>query len=69
VPRHRPSRCREHVTGIDGHRYQWQRNGSSIATGQTFEPEVAGDYTCTVTATNQAGSTSQTSAVKKVKAK
>ena len=30
---------------------------------------LAGDYTCTVTATNQAGSTpSQTSSVKKVKA-
>ena len=36
---------------------------------QTFTPTVAGDYTCTLTATNQAGSTSQTSSVKKVKAK
>ena len=52
--------------------YQWQRNGSNIATAtdQTFTPTVAGDYTCTLTATNQAGSTpSQTSSVKKVKAK
>ena len=47
--------------------YQWQRNGSDIATGPTFTPTEAGDYTCTVTATNQAGSTSQTSSVKKVK--
>ena len=50
--------------------YQWQRNGSNIATGPTFTPSLAGDYTCTVTATNQAGSTpSQTSSVKKVKDK
>ena len=50
--------------------YQWQRNGSPIATGPTFEPNLAGDYTCTLTATNEAGSTpSQTSSVKKVKAK
>jgi len=33
------------------------------------QPPVAGDYTCTVTAANQAGSTSLTSAVKKVKVK
>ena len=47
--------------------YQWQLNGSPIiATGPTFTPNLAGDYTCTVTATNQAGSTSQTSSVKKV---
>jgi PKD repeat protein len=44
-------------------------NGSNIATGPTFTPTQAGDYTCTVTATNQAGSTSQTSSVKQVKAK
>ncbi len=50
--------------------YQWQRNGSPIATGPTFTPSLAGDYTCTLTATNQAGSTpSQTSSVKKVKDK
>ena len=45
-------------------------NGSPIATGPTFKPNLAGDYTCTLTATNEAGSTpSQTSSVKKVKAK
>ena len=50
--------------------YQWQKDGSPIATGQTFTPSLAGDYTCTLTATNQAGSTpSQTSSVKKVKDK
>jgi len=49
--------------------YQWKRNGANIATGPTFTPTQAGDYTCTVTAANQAGSTSQTSAVKKVKDK
>ena len=37
--------------------YQWKRNGSNIATGPTFTPNLAGDYTCTVTATNQAGDT------------
>ena len=49
--------------------YQWKLNGGNIATGPTFTPNLAGDYTCTVTATNQAGDTVQTSAVKKVKAK
>jgi DNA-binding beta-propeller fold protein YncE len=48
--------------------YQWKLNGGNIATGPTFTPNLAGDYTCTVTATNQAGDTVQTSAVKKVKA-
>ena len=47
--------------------YQWKRNGSTIATGPAFTPGLAGDYTCTVTAANQAGSTTQTSSVKKVK--
>ncbi|MGC1798913.1 MAG: hypothetical protein WA701_00870, partial [Solirubrobacterales bacterium] len=41
--------------------YQWKRNGANIATGATFTPTEPGDYTCTVTATNQAGSASQTS--------
>jgi uncharacterized protein (DUF2147 family) len=49
--------------------YQWKRNGVDIATGPTFTPNAAGDYTCTVTATNQAGSTLQTSSVKQVKLK
>ena len=48
--------------------YQWKLNGGNIATGPTFTPNLAGDYTCTVKATNQAGDTEQTSAVKKVKA-
>ena len=49
--------------------YQWQRDGTQHRRrgDPTFTPTAAGDYTCTVTATNQAGSTSQTSAVKKVK--
>ena len=42
---------------------------TEVATTRTYTPTLAGDYTCTVTATNQAGSTSQTSSVKKVKAK
>ena len=50
-----------------GFAYQWKRNGSNIATGPTFTANLTGDYTCTVTAINQAGSTSQTSLVKKIK--
>jgi DNA-binding beta-propeller fold protein YncE len=50
--------------------YQWKLDGMDIAaTSATFTPTAAGDYTCTVTATNHAGSTSQTSSVKKVKLK
>ena len=48
--------------------YQWKKGAAIIASGQTFTPTEAGDYTCTVAATNQAGDTVQTSAVKKVKA-
>ncbi len=49
--------------------YQWQRNGSAIsgANESTFTPDESGSYTCRVTASNHAGSTSRTSAVKKVK--
>jgi hypothetical protein len=44
--------------------YQWQLDGSDIpgATGPSFTFTEAGDYTCRVTAANQAGSSSQTSA-------
>jgi uncharacterized protein (DUF2147 family) len=49
--------------------YQWEMDGAKIATGATFTPTVAGNYTCTVRATNQAGETSRTSAVKKIKVK
>ena len=50
--------------------YQWKRNGVIVGTNSaTFMPAQPGDYTCTVMATNQAGSTSQTSSVKKVKDK
>lgn len=49
--------------------YQWKLNGNNILNAQqvTFAPTVAGSYTCLVTASNQAGSTSRLSAVKKVK--
>jgi hypothetical protein len=49
--------------------YTWTKDGSSIATGATFTPTQVGNYTCTVTAANQAGTTAGTSAVKQVKAK
>jgi DNA-binding beta-propeller fold protein YncE len=44
--------------------YQWTKNGTTpVGTDSpAFEPTEAGDYTCTVTATNQAGEASQTSA-------
>jgi hypothetical protein len=43
--------------------YQWIRDDAEIsgATDATYTPTVAGDYRCRVTATNAAGSTSQTS--------
>jgi len=49
--------------------YRWEKDGLVIATGATFTPAAAGNYTCTVTARNLAGETSRTSAVKKVKVK
>lgn len=44
--------------------FRWDRNGTALgeATGSTFTPTEAGSYTCQVTATNHAGSTSQVSA-------
>jgi hypothetical protein len=44
--------------------YQWTRNGKAVggATAATFNAKSAGKYACGVTATNQAGSASQTSA-------
>lgn len=50
--------------------YQWTRNGAPIggATAATFIAKAAGSYACTVTATNQTGSASQSSAAVKVKA-
>jgi hypothetical protein len=45
-------------------RYQWTLNGTDIAdaTLSSYTPSAPGSYTCRVTATNQAGSTAQTSA-------
>src|SRR6266508_3490043 len=45
-------------------RYQWALDGSDIggATLTAYTPTTRGSYTCRVTATNQAGSTAQTSA-------
>lgn len=50
--------------------YQWTRNGAPIggATAAGFTAKTAGSYVCAVTATNQTGSTSQSSAAVNVKA-
>jgi len=50
--------------------YQWARNGAPVggATATTFTAKSPGEYTCSVTGANQAGSASQTSAAVKVKA-
>jgi hypothetical protein len=47
--------------------YRWKRNGSNIAASPAFTPNQTGDYTCTVTASNQAGSASRTSPPKNVR--
>ena len=43
--------------------FQWQRDGADVAgaTSSTYPPTQPGAYSCRVTATNQAGSSSQTS--------
>jgi DNA-binding beta-propeller fold protein YncE len=50
--------------------YQWTNNGAAIpgATAITLEATTPGSYACIVTATNQAGNASQTSAAVNVKA-
>ena len=50
--------------------YQWTRNGKPVsgASAATFTAKSQGKYACVVTATNQAGSSSQTSASAKVEA-
>jgi low density lipoprotein receptor-related protein 5/6 len=49
--------------------YRWTRGGLKVAgaTGGTLKPKKRGSYACTVTATNQAGLASQTSARVKVR--
>jgi hypothetical protein len=49
---------------------QWQMNGTAIpgATEPTYMPSVPGEYSCRVTATNVAGSASQTSAPRAISA-
>ncbi len=48
--------------------YQWSNNGAAVggATTATYLATVPGSYTCAVTATNQTGSASQTSAATKI---
>lgn len=50
--------------------YQWSSNGAAIAgaTAATLTATTAGQYACTVTATNQVGSATQSSAATPVKA-
>ena len=49
--------------------YQWSVNGVVLGSGpERITASKAGQYTCTVTAANQAGSTAQTSTVVKVNA-
>jgi len=44
--------------------YQWRLNGTDIggATAAQYSPNAPGSYTCRVTASNRAGSATQTSA-------
>ena len=49
--------------------YEWKKGNTVVGVASTLRPTSSGDYTCAVTATNQAGTTAQTSAVKKVKDK
>ena len=46
--------------------YQWLRGGTAIAgaTSRTYTPRKRGYYSCRVTAANQAGTGTQTSAAK-----
>src|SRR5215210_2222746 len=48
----------------DSYSYQWRLNGTDIAgaTSANYTPTTPGSYTCRVTASNRAGSTSQMSA-------
>jgi len=46
----------------------WARNGAVVGSGTTYTPSAAGSYTCSVTAYNQAGFTTQTSAATAVPA-
>jgi PKD domain len=50
--------------------YQWQVGGADIAGASqaTYTPSQAGQYTCRVTASNQAGTSAQTSAARTVSA-
>jgi hypothetical protein len=48
-----------------GYAYQWNRSGEAVvgATSATVAADAVGEYRCTVTASNPAGSASQTSTV------
>jgi hypothetical protein len=47
--------------------YQWTLNGAPIAAGAAYTATTGGSYACVVTATNQLGSSTQTSATATVK--